>query len=213
MFDLDGTLIDSKADIADALNWTLRQIGRDPLPIKTIEGFVGNGVAPLISRAVEASNASGQSLSEEKVRKLFRGRYWDHLLDKTKMFDHVEETIHSFVGRYKMGVISNKPQRFTKRIVEELGLRPAFGDQVYGGDTLSVKKPDPTALRRIIETYDATPERTVMVGDSKVDIETGKNAGAYTVGVKYGFRSIEELNAAQPDHIIDSFDQLNSLLP
>jgi len=209
VFDLDGTLIDSKKDIADSLNWTLGEMGYDPLPIKTIEKFVGNGIAPLIRRTVEAA---GSPESEEKMVALFRSRYWEHLLDHTRLFDTVEETIESFIGRFKMGLVSNKPERYTRRIVEELGLGPAFGDAVFGGDTLPVKKPDPAALHRIAAMHGSEPARMVMVGDSAVDIATAKQAGCHSIGVSYGFRDKEELIEAGADALVDRFDEIRKLI-
>jgi len=209
VFDLDGTLIDSKIDIANALNWTLDRLGYPPLPLKTIEGFVGNGVAPLIRRTV---HAAGHPEREADVMTIFRERYWDHLLDTTRLYDTVPETIGRLRGRYHMGVVSNKPARYTQRIVDALGLRPAFGEAVYGGDSLPEKKPNPAALLQIAQRYGADPARMVMVGDSAVDVSFGKNAGAATVGVTYGFRSVDELKEAGADILIDRFGQLLEIL-
>ncbi len=207
VFDLDGTLIDSKLDIANSLNWTLRKLGYAPLPLPTIESFVGNGIFPLIKRTVEAAGAPED---EEKMMTVFRRRYWEHLLDNTKLFDTVAETLEYFTGRYKMAVISNKPERYTKKIVKEIGLYDAVGEAVYGGDTLPVKKPNPAALLEIAARYGSPLSRMVMVGDSAVDIFTAKNAGVSAVGVTYGFRSTEELIEAGADLLIDRFDQPKS---
>ena len=209
VFDLDGTLIDSKQDIANALNWTFEELGYDPLPMKTIEGFVGNGVAPLIRKSVRAA---GHEDREQEVLELFRGRYWDHLLDYTRPYDTVVDTLESFRDRYKMGLVSNKPERYTKRIVKELGLSWAFGDSVYGGDSLPVKKPDPAALLEISDRYNSPTDRMVMVGDSGVDAKTAKAAGAEFVGVTYGFRDVAELKEAGAVMFIDKFEKLKDLL-
>lgn len=209
VFDLDGTLIDSREDIAFSLNHTFRAMGYDPLPMETISGFVGNGIIPLIKRAVEVA---GHPEKEKDVTRHFRECYWEHLLDKTVLFAGVEETLAKLKSRFKMGLVSNKPERFTKKIVKELGLEPMFKGAVYGGDTLEVKKPNPSALLEIAAKYNSPTNRLLIVGDSAVDIETGKNAGAYTVGVTYGFRDVEELTAAGVDKLIDSFDELLDIL-
>ncbi len=209
VFDLDGTLIDSKLDIANALNWTLEKLGYPHLPVETIGAFVGNGVLPLIQRTLEAA---GHLEKEEAMVSLFRQRYLDHLLDNTRLFDSVEETVNQLAGRYKLGLVSNKPERYTKKIVHELGIEPVFDGAVYGGDTIPVKKPDPQALLEIAEKYGSPVSRLLMVGDSAVDIKTGQNAGAYTVGVTYGFRPLKELADAGPDALIDRFSQLGTLL-
>lgn len=209
VFDLDGTLIDSKLDIANSLNWTLEKMGYPALPMKTIEGFVGNGIGPLISRTVQEAGAPER---EEEVFDVFRRRYWDHLLDNTRLFPGVAQTIEEFRGRYAMAVVSNKPERYTVKIVERLGLAPVMNGAVYGGDTLPRKKPDPAALMQIAEKYGAPTSRMVMVGDSAVDVLTGKNAGCATIGVTYGFRGTAELVEAGADMLIDEFGQLKDIL-
>ncbi|MBI4667480.1 MAG: HAD-IA family hydrolase [Nitrospinae bacterium] len=209
VFDLDGTLIDSKQDIADSLNWTFGQFGYEPLPMNLIEQFVGNGIAPLINRAV---NQAGHPERETEVLKVFRARYYEHLLDQTMFFPGVEKTLNLLKSRYKMGLVTNKPHQFTEKIVAKLGLDSYFNGEVYGGDTLPVKKPDPASILRISSRYGVSPSRVLMVGDSSVDVMTGKNAGSFTVGVTYGFRSVEELIEAKPDAMIDRFEQLTGLL-
>ncbi|MBI4827298.1 MAG: HAD-IA family hydrolase [Nitrospinae bacterium] len=209
VFDLDGTLIDSKTDIANALNWTFGRFGYDPLPMELIGEFVGNGVGPLITRAAQAA---GHAEREPEILELFRGRYWDHLLDHTVMFPGVAETLAYLNGRYRMGLVSNKPERYTQRIVDELGMRPYFGRAVFGGDTLPVKKPDPAALREIARLYGGATARMVYVGDSAVDVRTARNAGALPIAVTYGFRGIEELRGAGPEMMIGRFDELRELL-
>jgi len=209
VFDLDGTLIDSKEDIADALNHTFGVMGYEPLPMSVIESFVGNGINPLIHRAVEAA---GHMDREREVLEFFRERYWERLVVKTRLYDGVMETLEKLDGRYTMGLISNKPQRFTFKIVEELRLARFFDGAVYGGDTLPVKKPDPAALLAIAEKYGTAPEKMMIVGDSAVDVATGKNAGARTVGVTYGFRAAEELKEAGVEVMIDRFGDLLKVL-
>jgi len=209
VFDLDGTLIDSRLDIANSLNWALGKLSYAPLPIKEIESYVGNGIAPLIKRT---AHSAGAPEDEEKMLKLFRQRYFERLLDNTRLFETVADTINYFTGKYKMAVVSNKPERFTKKIVNEIGLYEAVGDTVYGGDTLPVKKPDPAALYEIAGKYGVSTARMLMVGDSAVDMKTAKNAGAVCVGVTYGFRSVDEIRQAGADRLIDRFDQLKEII-
>lgn len=209
VFDLDGTLIDSKLDIANSLNWTLDKLGYPSIPIAEIENYVGNGIVPLVKRTVESAGAPGD---EAKMMALFRERYWEHLLDNTRLFETVDETIKYFTGRFKMAVVSNKPERYTKKIIKDIGLYPAVGEFVYGGDTLPVKKPDPAALLDIADRFQVSTSRMVMVGDSAVDITTAKNAGTASIGVSYGFRPAEEIMEAGADLLIDRFDQLKDAL-
>ncbi len=209
VFDLDGTLVDSKEDIADALNRALGEMGYPPLSLDLIGRFVGNGINPLIARTVAAA---GHPEREDDLRERFRDHYADGLLNKTGLFPGVAETLARLAGRYRMGLITNKPLRFTLPIVAGLHLSDYFGDAVYGGDSFPVIKPDPTSFFTIAKTYGVDPARGVMVGDSAVDIMTAKNAGAASVGVTYGFRGREELDAAGADVIIDRFDEIESFL-
>jgi phosphoglycolate phosphatase len=209
VLDLDGTLVNSKDDIADSLNWTFEQVGYDPLPMKVIEGFVGNGIMPLVKRAV---TAAGHPERYDDVLSKFRERYYNHLLDKTRLFDGVMDTLESLSSNRKMAVVSNKPGNMTHKIIRELGLGKFFNGQVYGGDSLPVKKPDPSAILMIAARYNVPSSRIAVVGDSSVDIMAGKNAGALTVGVTYGFRSVEELEDAHPDALINNFGDLLKIL-
>jgi len=209
VFDLDGTLVDSKLDIANSLNWTLARLGYDPIPIAVIESFVGAGIMPLIRRTVEAA---GHPERENDALILFRKRYWECLLDSTEPFPGVVETIESLKGRYKMAVVSNKMESFTRKILKGLAMDRYFGGLVYGGDSLPVKKPDPAALLEIAEKLGGSTSRMVFVGDSAVDIETGKRAGAATIAVTYGYRKADELLEAGPDIIIDKFSRLLDIL-
>ncbi len=204
-FDLDGTLIDSKRDIAESLNLTFNEVGYASLSMETISSYVGNGIVPLVQKAVAKA---GHPEREQEVLELFRSIYWERLLIHTKLYPGVMDTLETFSEKYGMGVVSNKPERYTKEIVKRLGLEPMFGDQVYGGDSLPVKKPDPAALLKVAEKHGASPSRLLFVGDGSVDVMAGKNAGAYTVGVTYGFRSVEELEKAGVDRLIDNFDEL-----
>ncbi|MBF0171296.1 MAG: HAD-IA family hydrolase [Nitrospinae bacterium] len=209
VFDLDGTLVDSKDDIADALNRALGIMGYAPLPLSVIGAFVGNGVNPLIARTVQAA---GHPEREGDLRELFRDLYAEGLLNKTTLFPGVAETLARLAGRFRMGLITNKPIRFTRPIVEGLGLAPLFGDAVYGGDSLPVGKPDPASFFALAKACGVDPANAVMVGDSAVDVLTAKNAGAASVGVTYGFRDRAELVEAGVDAVIDRFADLETVV-
>ncbi len=207
VFDLDGTLIDSKKDIADSLNATFHVVGYDPLPMPVISSFVGNGIRPLIDRAVKAA---GHPDRGEEVLAVFRGEYMARLLNNTTLFNGVEETLETLADRYDMAIITNKPAMYTGPVVDGIGLRRFFGDMVYSGDTLPQKKPDPAPLLEVARRFSAEPSRLLMVGDSATDINAGLNAGARTVGVTYGFRDVSEL--ADAEQLIDNFPDLLPLL-
>lgn len=189
IFDLDGTLIDSRLDLVHSVNAALRHIGRPELPDEVIASYVGDGAPILIQRALGA-----EALDEALVRKgleFFLSYYRAHRLDHTKIYPGVTDALTAIQNSAngfprKMTVLTNKPVNPSRAIVQELGLGKFFS-QVYGGNSFSTKKPDPEGARALLEENGVLPQQTVMVGDSHVDIRTGFNAGAYTLGVTYGF--------------------------
>ena len=210
VFDLDGTLIDSAKDIAESLNITFERLGYDPLPEETIGQFVGNGVKPLIERAViEAGHEDRLDDTLESFREVYQKR----LLIHTKLFEGALTTLESLKVQGKsLGLATNKPARFAFPILEALDLTRFFVGGAIAGDTLKVSKPAPDALYKIAEKAKVDLSQTMIVGDSAVDVNTGKNAGAKTVGATYGFRSEEELLEAGVDALIDTPLELLSIL-
>jgi len=200
IFDLDGTLIDSKRDIAYAVNETLKKMGLSPIPQEEVYGYVGNGVRPLIEQTM-ANNGLEADLPTAIDH--FRELYIKHLLDTTIMFDGVPEVLEHFRTDKKMAVASNKPYRYVAKILDGLGMTGYFSS-VKGGDNVEVKKPAPEMLNTILEETGIDRDSCVFVGDSGVDIRTGKNAGVKTVGVTYGFRPMEEIMENEPDVLVDT---------
>jgi phosphoglycolate phosphatase len=205
IFDLDGTLIDSRLDLVHSVNAALRHIGRPDLPDEVIASYVGDGAPILIQRAL-----GGEAVSEAVVRRglqFFLSYYREHKLDHTTVYDGVKEAL-SAVQRSsngaprKLAVLSNKPVGPSRAIVEALGLGPFFM-QVYGGNSFATKKPDPEGALRLLEELGVRPEEAAIVGDSHVDIETGRNAGLLTVGVNYGFAP-HTLRDQPPDVLVDT---------
>ena len=209
IFDLDGTLIDSRLDLVHSVNAALRHIGRPELPDDIIASYVGDGAPILIQRAL-----GGEVVDEALVRKgleFFLSYYREHKLDHTTVYPGIAEALaaiqHSANGvPRKMAVLSNKPVNPSRAIVEELGLGPFFS-HVYGGNSFVTKKPDPEGARKLLQENEVLPEETAMVGDSHVDIETGRNAGLWTIGVSYGFAP-HTLQDAEPDIHIDTPPEL-----
>ena len=214
IFDLDGTLIDSRRDLVHSVNAALRHIGRPELPDDVIAGYVGDGAPVLIQRAL-----GGESTDDALVRKgleFFLAYYREHKLDHTTVYmgmaealAAIQKAVPSATGNgqtRRMAVLSNKPVNPSRAIVEALGLGPFFS-QVYGGNSFATKKPDPEGARRLLEENAASPKETVIVGDSHVDVETGRNAGLWTVGVTYGF-SAHTLDDPKPDVTIDTTAEL-----
>lgn len=208
VFDFDGTLVDSKRDIAFAVNETLKRMDIPSLSEETIYSYVGNGVRPLIEEMVASA---GKENALETALGHFRSVYIEHLLDTTVMFKGVKEVLEHFAPHKKMAVASNKPYRYVKKILDGLKMSGYFVS-VKGGDSVETKKPAPEMLHAIISEASVKSSDTVFVGDSGVDIRTGKNAGVKTIGVTYGFRSKEEILENDPDAIINSPDELKKLI-
>lgn len=189
IFDLDGTLIDSRLDLVHSVNAALRHIRRPELPDEVIASYVGDGAPILIQRALGAE-AQDEALVRQGLE-FFLSYYRAHKLDHTKIYPGVREALAAIqksgngVPR-TMAVLTNKPVNASRAIVQELGLGQFFA-QVYGGNSFATKKPQPEGARVLLEENCVRAEQAVMVGDSHVDVRTGFNAGTYTVGVMYGF--------------------------
>jgi phosphoglycolate phosphatase len=212
IFDLDGTLIDSRLDLVHSVNAALRHIGRPELPDDVIASYVGDGAPILIQRAL-----GGEIVEESVVRKgleFFLSYYRAHKLDHTTVYDGIAEALTTIQNAANgnprtMAVLSNKPVIPSRAIVEALGLGKFF-TQVYGGNSFPTKKPDPEGARKLLEESGVRPENAVIVGDSHTDIETGQNAGLWTVGVTYGFAP-HTLADASPDVVVDHPPELASV--
>lgn len=212
IFDLDGTLIDSRLDLVHSVNAALRHIGHPALPDEVIASYVGDGAPILIQRAL-----GGEQVDEATMRKgleFFLSYYREHKLDHTTVYPGIAEVLaaiqHGQNGTpRKMAVLSNKPVNPSRAIVEALGLGRFFS-QVYGGNSFQTKKPDPEGARKLLAEYGVRPEEAVIVGDSHVDILTGRNAGMYTIGVMYGFAP-HTLEAASPNVLVDQPHELGAV--
>jgi len=204
IFDLDGTLIDSKLDLAHAVNATRAHMGMEPLEFERVYSYVGNGAPVLIRRAL------GEQATEEEVEEgleFFLEYYREHVLDFTRLYPGVKEALErlSAVGK-RMAVLTNKPVRMSKFIVQGLGVAEHFF-QVYGGNSFDFKKPNPIGVETLMRESAVPRERTMMVGDSAVDVNTANNAGVMSCGVTYGFQP-ETLIDPKPDLLVDRIEEL-----
>lgn len=224
LFDLDGTLVDSRADLAASVNLMLGELGRERLPDEAIIGFVGEGARLLVERSLRAS----QGLSDETAPNglnnpsnpsngqigaalaVFMRHYRDHLMDRTELYPGVREALDRLDGIPK-AIITNKPYQFSVAILEALGLSDRF-PVVIGGDSLPERKPSPLMLLEGARRCGATPAQTLMIGDSRIDIAAGRNAGMATCGFVGGFRGRDELLAAGADLLFERFEELPDLL-
>jgi phosphoglycolate phosphatase len=195
LFDLDGTLIDSREDIARSLNLALTRAGLRPLPASRIASFVGNGVRRLVERSLQAI------LDEEpsdpavlRVMELYLEEYGRHLLDTTCLLQGVKETLER-LDWASLAVVTNKPERFSRRILSALGIGHRFR-LILGGDSMPLHKPDPAPLLEAMARCGAASHETVMVGDSPVDIHAGRAAGTITCGIAEAEADREKLRSA-----------------
>ena len=205
LYDLDGTLIDSRQDIADAVNWTLQKMGFRELPIERVSSFVGNGVTNLMRQALEIGAKETRGTLERSI-KLFRRRYGEHLLDETHLYPSVRKVLEFFKDR-KQAVFTNKPEDFSLKILRGLAIDSYFF-RIVGGDQGFPKKPSPEAVLALLGQAGVSSEEALLIGDSATDIETGRNAGLKTLAVTYGFGSREEIETSKPDFILNDLEEL-----
>ncbi len=208
IFDLDGTLIDSRLDLAHAVNATRDFMGLEPLAHETVYEYVGNGAAVLIQRAL---GDLGSADNVEKALPFFLGYYSEHKLDFTELYPGVRETLDAFQkAKLPMAVLTNKPVRISKAIVEELGLTGHFF-QVYGGNSFEFKKPHPIGIETLVDESQVPRDQALMIGDSSVDIQTARNAQVRCCGVTWGFQP-ETLAQHPPDFLIDRLEELQPIV-
>jgi len=185
-FDLDGTLIDSRRDLADSANQLISELGGTPQPEEAVGRMVGEGARVLVERALAAAGLTDPG---DALRR-FLGIYDTRLLNHTRPYPGVVTALEAARRGARVTMLTNKPLHHTMRIVEALGWAPLF-DEVAGGDNPLGRKPDPAALRAMMAAGGVTAEQTMLVGDSKVDLETARNAAVRCclVGFGFGFES------------------------
>ena len=206
IFDLDGTLIDSKLDLALAVNAMLEHSGRPASSHEEIYSLVGNGAPTLVRRAL--GEGAGEAEVEASLA-YFLSYYLEHMLDNTVLYPGVRECLAA-VEKYSLAILTNKPVRFSVAIIEGLGIARYFR-YVYGGNSFERKKPDPIGVETLLRDFAAAPRQAMIVGDSEVDIQTARNAGTWACGVTYGLGS-ERLPQSGPDLLLDSLTELPQIL-
>jgi len=204
IFDLDGTLIESKWDIAEAVNLTLADLGLALRSQEEVFSFVGDGIKRLLRLAVGEEN---QSRYEDALR-IFRAHYLAHCLDRTKFYPGVEKVLTHFADRHK-AVATNKSLEYTTKILNGLGAH--YFAYVVGGDDGYGLKPEPGMLLKIMEALNVAKDQTVLIGDSTNDITGGHNAGIRVCAVGYGMGNREKMAACQPDWFIERPEELMEL--
>jgi phosphoglycolate phosphatase len=206
IFDFDGTLADTWRDIATALNHALRDAD---LPLATgpeVRHWIGEGVQRLIEHAVPAASA-------DEVAALiaaFRAHYARCCTDTTVLYPGIAECLDALAGEH-LAILSNKPTRFVLAIAERLGIAARFA-AIVGGDAVSVPKPDPATVRHVIDSVGGEADDIWMIGDSGIDVATGRAAGAHTIGCIWGMRGAAELKAAGVDFLVDTPAEIPALI-
>ncbi|WP_434144517.1 phosphoglycolate phosphatase [Photobacterium leiognathi] len=210
-FDLDGTLLDSVPDLADAADKTMRHLGREGVTVEQVTTWIGNGADILIGRSLSRSVDIDPDLDPElhkQARQLF-----DHYYElgghvKSALYAGVKTTLAAFhQAGMPMAIVTNKPSQFVPHLLEEHGISEYFVD-VIGGDTFPLKKPDPYALHWLMEKHNIAANEMLMVGDSRNDILAAKAATCHSLGLTYGYNYGQPIADSEPDVVCDHFKQL-----
>jgi phosphoglycolate phosphatase len=202
IFDLDGTLIDSRLDLANAVNATRAEMGKPPLEHSTVYSYVGNG-APVLIRKAMGPDATEPDV--ERALAFFLSYYRDHAVDDTQLYRGVRESLNQLhKAGMQLAVLTNKPVRISEHIINYFDLVPLLF-RIYGGNSFEYKKPHRIGIDALRAETGAAAEQTWMVGDSIVDMQTARNAGVMACGVTYGFQP-ETLAECPPDLLVDRIE-------
>jgi len=212
IFDLDGTLIDSRLDLIHSVNAMLRHVNRPELPGDVIAAYVGDGAPTLVRRAL------GEPSDEQFFKaalEYFLGYYRMHKLDHTTVYEGIPDVLAMLAdgvnGKPRlMAVLTNKPVRPSQDIVQSLGMGDFFF-RIYGGNSFATKKPDPLGAETILHESGVSADQALMIGDSGIDVLTGRNARMWTCGVTYGFAP-HTLEDGTPDVVVQEPRELGELL-
>ena len=205
LYDLDGTLVDTRRDIINSVRHALKTLGGPELTDDEIKDCVGTGLHALIKQAFRTED---EKLAD-RGSKLYREHYKKHMLDHTHLYAGAREFLEHFKDR-KQAVITNKPNPYSSQILEALGVASYF-IAILAGDNDLPFKPDPAAICHLMEETGVTVEEVLFVGDSPIDVQAARNAGVEVVTLSHGFASEATLREAKPDHIVRDFAELRRL--
>ena len=198
IFDLDGTLIDTREDLTNAVNILRNAYDLPPLDIKTVTRMVGDGIRKLVERVTKDLD----SVDLDKALQIFNNAYEKHLLDHTYVYSGMSNVLEGLKKNNKsLAVNTNKSDKFAVEILKKLGIYDFF-DLVVGGDSVTNKKPDPEGILKIIEYFKAKTSETLMIGDGKNDILASKRAGIKSAYITYGYTTINDVGNLSPDYFI-----------
>jgi phosphoglycolate phosphatase len=204
VFDLDGTLAETREDLAGSLNFALGRLGHAPHDLETVTSFIGNGVTLLIQRSL-GPDWTPQAADEALA--IFLEHYGGHCLDRTRLYQEVDPVTAALAGAgKKLTVLTNKPTAMSVKILEGLGIAGRFA-RIDGGDRFPKKKPDPAGLREALASSGTEAARAIMIGDSAVDIATARAAGVASAGVLWGFKP-GDFADEPPDYVLRGMGDL-----
>ncbi|MCX7710085.1 MAG: HAD-IA family hydrolase [Clostridia bacterium] len=204
IFDFDGVIVDSGADIVNAVQYTLRQFKQPELPYNEIIGYVGHGAKELIRKSFKG--CSEQMI--EEAFPVYKNYYLEHAIVETKLYLNVKETLTALKDRKKkIALVTNKPEDLALKILKGLEVEEYF-DSVIGPESVKKMKPDPEGILKVVREFGVKTELAVMVGDSHTDVEAGRSAGTITCGVTYGLGDRDELVKSAPNFFIDEMSKL-----
>jgi phosphoglycolate phosphatase len=213
LFDLDGTLIDSLGDLTATINLMLGDLERPPLSREQLGAFIGNGIPTTVQRALTATDPRHELPDAELHARgvaLVHEHYASEMLKTTQLFPNVIETLDHFRDK-RLGVVTSKEVRFTHLMLDHFGIAKYF-TAIVGGDTTPARKPDPRPVLEALRLLNGLAGDAVMIGDSEIDVIAGRNSGAQTCAVTFGYRNAEQLRLTEPDVMIDRFEQLQEVI-
>ena len=211
VFDLDGTLIDTAPDLIHALNLILAQEGLPAVPFDTARNLIGGGGRTMIQRVLAAAGRMRTPIELDRLYAVFIAHYADHIADRSRPFPQLKSTLTRLADAgHRLAVCTNKLEWLSKRLLETLQLAESFA-AICGQDTFGVQKPDPEVFRRTVLRAGGEPTRAIMVGDSKTDVSTARNANVPVIAVDYGYSDVP-ITTLQPDRIISAFADLPSAI-
>lgn len=205
-FDVDGTLVDARKDIANAMNFALKSMGKKTLPDETIVSYVGTGVKYLIKNSLDTDDPE----AIDRGTKLYTEYYIAHAADEARLYPNAVDILEYFKGKRKF-ILTNRYTAFTEPVLKGLGIRGYF-EEIIAGDDEACIKPSACMLDRVVPRLRIDKERSLIVGDMDVDIMIGKNAGVRTCWVTHGLGKIEEIKHLKPDYIIEDLIELKEIV-
>lgn len=205
IFDLDGTLIDSKKDIANAVNFTLKSLALREKPLPEIFSYIGYGLRELLSKSLPPENKNLLA----KALEVFEGYFMQHSLDQTVLYPYAQEILEYFREK-PLAVVTNRGRKSSEAALRGLGIMKYF-KAIAAGDDEGCLKPSPCPLEKVIKKLAVPKSQSMLVGDMAVDVAAGKAAGITTCAVTYGIGKKEEIAAARPDYMIDGLQELKNI--